>query len=99
VPCFNLAIPDLTVAAVDFEVACRQEDGGGRSSFLRSAVFWRQGSSVQIERIWHTIITVKSNLSFDINYVLNNESVVFQVKSAVSSPTYWKGCAHVSFLD
>ena len=95
---YRLVVPGNQIAFVEYEVACRQGDGTERAAFKRVALYYRDGGSVQIQRFWHTLFTVRSVPDFDVDFQLEPDAVQFRVKAATSQDTFWIGCVHVAFV-
>lgn len=94
----SIPVADGQVAMIDFEVVCRSADGAARAAFKRTGLFYREGGAVQIQRIWHTMLTEKSHLTFDVDYVLTATAVKLRVRAPSSAPVSWSGCANVGYV-
>jgi hypothetical protein len=96
---YSLLLQDGSAVKVTFEVTGRQGDGAQRTSFTRSALFYKEGGNVLIEgATWQSDFTAKSTPAFDIKYTLGINTVTFKVRAANASATYWIGNIKIEAL-
>ena len=88
---YTVTIPDLSVCTVELTIQARITDGSGRASFKRTAQFFRENSDVQIYETWSSDFTYKSESYFDITYSIITDTILFKVKSPVTTDTLWTG--------
>lgn len=97
---YSLTVANNSVVKITFDVTSRQNDGFERSSFTRSALFYKENDDVLIQGLtWQSDFTIKSNSAFDIQYVLSSNTVDFKVKAANSTDTYWVGNIKIEVLQ
>lgn len=86
-------IIDNTVVRFEITVAARQADGANRALFKRVGLFYRQaGGPVQIQGTqWQTLETTKSDLGFNLKFLLGSSALVIQAKNAGNVATRWVG--------
>lgn len=90
-PLLAIPINQNSVMKVQITVFARAADGSGRAVFTRTGLFYRENSNVQIQREWQTDFTDKSDVNYNVSYSLGVSQLQINVKSAVSTDTYWTG--------
>jgi len=98
-PLIAVPINQNSVVKVQITVFARAADGSGRAIFTRTGLFYRENSNVQIQREWQTDFTDKSDMNYNISYTLGVNQVQINVKSAVSTDTYWTGHIQIEALE
>lgn len=88
-----------SVVKVEISIIARTADGTARAAFTRTGLFYRQNSNVQAQRVWQTDFTDKSDTAFDVAYAMGTNQLQINVKSAVSSDTYWTGHIKIEALE
>lgn len=88
-------IPNNSVLRLELTLVARQTDGSNRAMFKRTGLFYRQGGSVQIEKVPHTDQTIKSDKVLDTEFILGPSEVTIQVRNALASATRWVGAVGV----
>lgn len=97
---YSLVLQEGSIVKVTFEVTGRQSDGAQRTSFTRSALFYKEGGNVCIQgATWQSDFTSKSAPAFDIKYTLGIATVNFKVKAANATTTYWIGNIKIEALQ
>jgi hypothetical protein len=91
-------IAQNSVVKIEISILSRSADGTKRAAFTRTGLFYRQGSNVQVQRTWQTDFTEKSDPGFDVSYSMGVNQLQINVKSPVSSDTYWTGHIKIEAL-
>lgn len=92
---YTIPIAQNSVVKVNFHALGRVSDGSGRAAFERIGLFYREASNVQLQRVWQTQFTDKSDNGFDVSYSMDVNSVTIYVKSSTNTTTYWTGHVEV----
>lgn len=98
-PLLAVPINQNSVVKVQVTVFARAADGSGRAVFTRTGLFYRENSNVQIQREWQTDFTDKSDVNYNVSYSLGVNQLQINVKSAVSTDTYWTGNITIEALE
>jgi hypothetical protein len=69
----------------------RKADGTEHASFKRTALFWNEASILTAEGIPHSDHTLKTNLQFDVRYLISGTDILTQVRSPNADTAYWRG--------
>jgi len=97
---YAITMTNNQVVKVKFNVTCRQSDGSNRATFTRSALFYKEGGNVQMQGpTWQSDLTIKSNNSFDVSCTLGVNTIIFNVKNASNTLTYWSGHVELEFIS
>jgi hypothetical protein len=89
---YSLNIANPETVRFTFEATARAIDGSGRALFIRTGLAYRESSNVQLQGgTWEADNTIKSDNAYSVSYQLGVSSIIFRVKSAVSSETHWTG--------
>jgi hypothetical protein len=90
--CYALPIEDPSVYSVQIQFTARTTDGTKRAAFTRSMLVYRESSSVQIQGLgWQSDLTVKSDLDFNVSYLLTASAIIFKVKAPTIDQCQWTG--------
>jgi hypothetical protein len=97
---YAITMSNNQVVKVKFNVTCRQSDGSNRATFTRSALFYKEGGNVQMQGpTWQSDLTIKSSNGFDVSYALGVNTIIFNVKNASNTLTYWSGHVELEFIS
>lgn len=86
------------ILKIKIQLIARQSDGVERACFTRSGLFYKQNGNVRLEGQMQSDFTMKSNKEFDISWYMGTNYVIFKVKNAQASETYWSGHVELESL-
>jgi hypothetical protein len=96
----SYTLADPNVVSVEFVATARSADGASRAHFKRSAMFFREASSVQIQGIgWNSDVSFLSTGGYGVSYTMNTTTVIFRVQAPVSDNVRWAGYLKVQTLQ
>lgn len=98
-PLIAIPLNQNSVMKMQITIIARLADGTGRAVFTRTGLFYRENSNVQVQRIWQTDFTDKSDPAFDVSYALGVTTLTINVKSAENADTYWTGHVQLEALE
>jgi len=94
---YSFVVPDQGVIQIKIKVNARQ-GVTDRAGFERTALFFREGGTAQLQGGVQSDFTSRSDLLFDVSFSIIMDTVVFQVKSRSADFTSWVGSVNLDVL-
>lgn len=83
------------VANIQLSLAANR-GGNEFATFQRNGMFKRVGASdVSLHLGWHSIVTDKTQVGFNLQYLLTANFLILQAKSCASAATNWRGTLRI----
>lgn len=94
---YSFICPDQGVVQAKVRVNARQ-GASHRAGFERTALFFREGGTTQFQGAMQSDFTQRSDADFDVKFIINMNTVIFQVKSRSADDTDWVGTVELDVL-
>jgi hypothetical protein len=89
----SVPLRDNSAISLEVVLTARQLDGTARATFRRTGLFYREaGGPAQIQGVtWSSDLTLKSDQTLDIQFILGPADIQLSVRNSGASATKWVG--------
>ena len=95
---YSVHIMDGETVKVNIDVVAQHADGIERACYIRSGIFYRQGSMIKVQGGLQSDFTMESNIAFNIDYIFEDNKAKFRVRNAFPVQTFWTGYVQVDYV-